>query len=147
MKLDLTKCDLLVVVPYRHLLQVGVLVVLGRLALLLDRPVLEVHHGLALLQHLPETKLLLLLRQDGRLGHSGFLAKPEATFLALASVGHRDDAAVAASASEVRSLGLLVCAAPESPAAEANLETGFGFYIGRATQGLSQLKILKTRPF
>jgi hypothetical protein len=69
--------------------------ILWRLFFLFD-PGLHVQHLFALLDHLPETHLLLLLRQDGALRHSGGLAQPETAFFALPAICDSDDAIVAA---------------------------------------------------
>ena len=57
---------------YRHLLHISAFMMLRWLAFVLDATVaLKLHQGFTLLKHLPKPELLLLLRQDGALCHSG----------------------------------------------------------------------------
>ena len=72
------------------------------------------------LKHFPEPLLLLLLRQDGRVRHSGNVAPIEPTFLALATVLDRHDAVAALLANEIVGRVVLVSSSEESSAAEAN---------------------------
>ena len=57
---------------YRHLLHISAFMMLRWLAFVFDATVaLKLHQGFTLLKHLPKPELLLLLRQDGALCHSG----------------------------------------------------------------------------
>ena len=71
-------------------------------------------------QHLPESPLLLLVREDGQVRHPGLQAPVEPTLLALAAVLPHHDASPAALADERPDRLVLVGASEEGPAAEAN---------------------------
>jgi len=72
------------------------------------------------LKHFPEPLLLLLFRQDGRVGHPGDVATVEPTFLALAAVLDRHNAVATLLANEIPGRVVLVSSSEESSAAEAN---------------------------